>query len=296
MTTKSRKGGEGQVYRCTWNKRGKHFLMKSLSPVKIQSLGIDLETAKNNLLAQIMDTTGDGEAQLQFVPPLPEPTGKNRFSPEYFHLKFNEFVDFSLSNQDELYSGSVCQVCRTGLGSRTDVSRIITSLSRYDVVGFRNDHNVRMMFSGILLEHLSPFIKDRVTCNEVHFESKLLKKSLVKKFFEIDFQPIVEVSVPKKHDKLGGWRCPKCKTQVFLFTATKLRPTRSTFILRSFAKGKVLLLGKGPFRVIAVDAELHKKIMDDKRIKGFVSDRLVIVEEDEALSADELRKVKLPAP
>jgi hypothetical protein len=289
--------GEGQVYHCTWKMQNDEYMLRCVLPVRVRVTNRSLELAKDELLAKIMDVTGDGEALLQFDNPLPEKADKkNRFVPEYHAIEFHEMVDWESENCIELYTGGICSFCRTGLGLRTDISRKVTSLPKYDVVGFRNDKNVRKMISSAVLRHIRPFFTKDIKLIPVRFSERILKKIGTRKFYEIDFAPMSQTVVPKLVDGIGGWRCPKCGSQVLLFAARQLRTVPSDFIRRESAHGKLLLLGKGQFRIIAVDAKLNKKLTTDRKIKGYASDRLVMLDDDEILSSEAIQKLNLPRP
>jgi hypothetical protein len=289
---------ENQVYRCTWKKRGKVFELKCIFPVVTESASADLERAKEDLWAQIMDATGDGEPVLQFVPPLPEATRKkSRFLPEYYHVECNELVDWARERQHDLFVGGVCKRCGVGLGMRTETQRLVTSLPRYDIVGFRKDQNLRTMYSDVFLNHIMPFATAGVRLIEVKFEDAIQKRLRGKRYHEVDFSPGMQIAVPRANDGFGSsFRCLECGRQHFFFSAKKLRAQYSTYLVRSLAHGRVLFIGSGSGRVIAVDAKLHERIASDKRVKGFLTDRLVLLDDNEALSEEELRSVKIPSP
>ena len=290
---------EGQVYRCTWKKRGAVFQLQCEKP-RVESAHADLELAQENLHAKIMDDTGDGEAHLQFDPALPESrTIQSRFAPEYYYVGYNDAVEWIEDNLHELFSNGVCVRCGRGLGLRTAIPRKVTSMPRFDIVGFRKDLNVRVMFSDLFLKHFRSLLPKEGRLIEVNFDLAIQKKLAGKKYYELDFAPLVEVAIPREHDgfnKYSSLRCPKCKSQQFSFTATRIRKQPSTFALRSCAQGEVLLLGEGFFRVVAISAQLRERILKDKKVKGFVTDRLVMLDDNEVLSAEELQKVKLPSP
>jgi hypothetical protein len=292
-----KQAGEAQVYHCTWEMRQGVYALRCLLPVQARAANRNLELAKDELLAKIMDATGDGEALLQFDKPLPETSKKkDRYVPEYHHIEYHDMVEWTRENHAKLYADGACGFCGTGLGPRTDVSREGTSVPKYDVVGFRKDKNIREMISDIVLRHIRPFLPKETKLIPVKFPEGILKKIGVRKFYEIDFSPTSEVAIPKLNDGIGGWRCPKCRSQVLLFMARRLRAAPSLFVQRQSAHGKVLLLGKGQFRIIAVNAQLNKKLTTDRKIKGYASDRLVVLDEDEALSLEDIGKIRLPKP
>lgn len=281
---------EGRVYNCSWKKNAGQYVLTCVSP-PVGSLHKNFEEAKEILLNKIMDATGDGEAHLAFIPPVPKKAKTNLlFCPQYFSVGFQDFVDWHNSSE-KLFEHGNCSKCGTGLGMRTKTPRVITSAPRYDIVGFRLDKNASWMISEDVASHIAPFLPEKGLV-EVEY-SKDISRKKAKRFYELAFQPEVKQAIPKQYEQLSGWRCQKCMTQVVLFSAKTLVTEKSIFVIRQDVNSKVLLLGHGPFLGIAVDNELNDNMAQDKHIKGYLSRRIAMLDQEQALSKEDVANLPL---
>lgn len=293
---KSKVSQEGGVYRCSWRRSGKHFTLRCLAPVKAEAKSESLEQANDLLLAQVMELAGDGHPCLQFVPPLPEAReARSRYNPEFFRIGYNDSVE-SPPLTAALFSGGVCKRCGRGLGQRTNEPRLITSVPKYDVAGFRKNPNQRFICAENVLKHILPHTGSSARCIPVVFDKPFQKRLRGKEYFEIDFTPNVQAAFPKQHSHLGGFRCPLCGSRLVWAMDRSISEERRDFVCRSEAQSPVLLLANGVERCFAVDNTLHGKMRADRTIRGLVTERVIMLDSGEIMTEEELKSCKLSSP
>ncbi len=286
---------EHQVYRCSWRMKGNSFTLTCESPVSICVRSEDLEDALDKLVSEIMTLTGDGEPSLQFVPDLPRAGERHGFfDPEYHDIGFNGYVEWIVSGGGvaQLYELGVCKKCQLGLGARTQMQRTITTRPRYDISTFYKDRNVGTMFSEAVLNHLGPHLKGKAKIIPVALSPGISKK-ISEKYFELSFTPDTGVAVPKDYQTLSGWRCKTCGTFTVHWSNARIGSVIYG-LERARAKGAVVLVQKGSRRCVAVNKDVHAALCADKRIRGFVSELIAILNANQTLSQAEVKELKLP--
>jgi len=291
-----RNNTEGQVYRCSWQKKGRTYTLTCSSPVKVTVNSGDLEDAMDELISEIMTLTGDGEPYLQFVPDLPQTgTKQGFFDPKYFEIGYNDSVEWKVASgsTDGLTTKGVCQKCALGLGARTNMRRIITTAPHYDVCGFYKDLRLGMMYSEAVLKHLMPHIKKKVKLIPIDVDLKILKK-VRKKYFELSFEPDISVTIPSEYDSLSGWRCKVCGMFSVFWYNPRIVKSNTDGIPRTSATEPVVLAEKGPRRFVIVDKNIHDKLCADKTIRGLVLERVALFNPDQMLSPQEVKRLRLP--
>ena len=72
MAQRTTTGGEGQVYRCGWRKKGTTYRVWVKGRPKLAAEGETFNLADRRLWSIIIDATGDGESIREYDPPAPE--------------------------------------------------------------------------------------------------------------------------------------------------------------------------------------------------------------------------------
>lgn len=279
-----RSTGEGGVYRCRWRLVRGYFKVECVEPV-LQIRADSLAEGEAAMHAAIMSATGDGEPFIEFDPPLPSATAAGRTRPEYFGLGWNDSVSWVRPRAGEgiLHKGGICPRCAIGLGSRTTVRREIVSAPRYDFAGFYRDRTLGIMISARACERLLEHAKNPVERVEVIFSAQL-KRPTKQKYFELAMDPGISSVYPKDIKISSGWKCPHCGRSN-LFATSKLAGAARYSIRRSDAVGDILLVQKGPWVAIAISKDLRQRLARDRFIKGLVTERIAVLEEDEIMPA-----------
>lgn len=293
---KIRNNVEGQVYRCSWQKKGRSYVLTCSKPVTVAVRSVDLEGAMDKLISEIMTLTGDGEPCLQFVPDLPEAGDKKGyFDPKYYEIGYNCTVEWDSSSGKtrDLTSRGRCEKCEVALGIRTDVRRIIRTVPRYDISGFYKDRTLGMMLSEDVLRHLKPHIKQRAKLVPVDLDARISKK-VRKKYFELSFELDTSVTIPKEYDSLSGWRCKACGTFSVFWYNPRIVKSSTHGIARSSAVKPVVFVDGGPRKSIAVNKSIHDALCADKTIRGLVLEPVALFNQNQMLSPEEVKRLKLP--
>ncbi len=294
---------ENQVYRCTWRKVGRRYVLTCKDPVSATVKSENLQDAQDKLFSEIMTLTGDGEPCFQFVPDLPRPEDrKDLFAPEYYCIRANDRVEWLTAKGsciDDLWQEGLCTKCKCGRGMRSETARTMTTSPRYDLALFYKDRNVAMMLSTRVLKHLLPHLAGRIKLVPVN-AAPTISKRLKGKYFELSFAPEINTAIPRERQPtfrsrpdLSGWRCKACGRFMVHWWNPEIGPV-AYGLERSHAKGAVLLVQNGPVLSLAVNKSVHDSLCADKSLRGFVSERAAMFDSDQVLSPSELAKLKLP--
>lgn len=285
---------QGNVCQCAWRLERGVYTLECRQPIKAKVISVDLERGIQSLREQIMDLLGDGHPCLEFEPPLPEQGGASKHAnSEFFQIAYNDSID-STDSPAALFTEGMCKRCGTGLGERNDVARLVNSAPRYDVAGFRKDRNIRIILSEAVLKHITPHVGDALRRIPLLFSNANRTRLQRKHFSEIDFTPQTYAVVPRQSSIIRGWRCPKCNTQIIRPYAPIFSSEACLYILPPASTQRVLLLGDGPQRVIAVDKRLRTELFEDKAIRGLVTERIIFLKIEDVFTEKELNLRKFP--
>ncbi len=292
VAMKQNKRAEGGVYACTWRRTPRRWTLICSKPVTARVQAAGLDGAKEKLISELLSLTGDGEPHLEFDPPLPpESETEGYFTPEYFQVEYNDSVTWHHANLEALYSGRICPQCRIAQGRRTLVPRVITSVPRFDVCGFYQDRNLGMVFSEDCLRHLRIHLRGRASLVRVEVDNRIRSK-LKKRYFELSFEPELNVAIPRRHAALSGWQCKKCGVVSVQWTSSRSGAAIDG-VERNRVASPVLLFRRGPAHAVAIERRIRDRILKDGAIRGFSSDRIAMLNSAEIMSSREIQNLQL---
>jgi hypothetical protein len=212
---------EGETYLCEWKKTGKEFRVSVIATPDWRASDASFEEAEGELLNVIEQATGDLRPNCEYEPERP----KGVIQAKYEGCGIvavsgaNDAEDF-IGNPEELFSGGVCPVCKSGFGARTEVPlKISTQLPANSDGAF-----VRVRVAGPFVSFSieifsSEFLNALSTEERARFKWLPVEgaKKTKKVFFEPVSQPLANKVMPKglfqEKDRLqsDGIYCQKCQ-------------------------------------------------------------------------------------
>jgi hypothetical protein len=201
---------EGNVYLCRWKKIKNGFSAWLNSDPSVSVTGAEFEQVAEDLSDAICGKTGDGEAIIEFTPPVPSGGHFARWmQPLILSLGFNQRVETNI-RQPGMYTGGVCSRCGTARGTRTKVPiRIFTKISGNIAASINSAPAIRLIseeFLGLLRPEESALLEFRSTDNATGQD---------RQFYELagrSIAPWVSFHGARLHP-ITSWRCPDCNHQ-----------------------------------------------------------------------------------
>lgn len=112
-------GDEGKVYLCDWKRGRSGYRIWWAERPEVFAEARSFAECEAELWENLMEATGDCEAQIGYRNGYPDSVLPERFSrPQYFELVSNCW-GFLASDIDSLYAGTPCPVCERPRGERT---------------------------------------------------------------------------------------------------------------------------------------------------------------------------------
>jgi hypothetical protein len=116
---------EGKIYRCSWKRIPAGYRVWLKADPAVAAEHADFEAADELLYERIMEATGDGENQHQYVPPPPDPAGPiGRGRLWLLGREGGVTIDHELP----YFDGGLCEECLMPLGPRTSLSLEVSAL------------------------------------------------------------------------------------------------------------------------------------------------------------------------
>jgi hypothetical protein len=207
-----RQTNEGNVYNCSWKKRGGRFLVWVESHKDWQVDVADFDDAEDRLCELICDKTGDPEAVLDFDP-LPPVVNRTNWTPiEIVSLDYNASADL-VDREQPLFSKGRCVVCRTPRGDRTTAPIQLKNIPHGDSFSVRNFRPFIQIFSESFVSLLTSQERAVLRFQPVKIEGKSRKK-----FYELTGKTQIHFVGIKDatYNPICSFRCPLCDTRSFL--------------------------------------------------------------------------------
>jgi hypothetical protein len=150
---------EGQVYVCSWRRKGGRIEAWLEDRPELRGEGATFRQASASLHEQIAKAFDDGEALLEFQPPAPDEPGARRFlHPPLVWVVGNTRA--LLTNADELFTEGLCPRCRQPRGNRTAADTAVDYIEPGYDGGFTHPAR-RMFFSEAFLSLLTREERER---------------------------------------------------------------------------------------------------------------------------------------
>ena len=103
---------EGNVYICSWKKKGRKYIICYVHDETISGLGSTIEEAEEGILENICLRFGDGEAVLEYDKPLPKTDFEKKYGkPGIVSISGNDGFS-NLLNSEMLPDRPVCPLCK----------------------------------------------------------------------------------------------------------------------------------------------------------------------------------------
>lgn len=269
---------EGNTYVANWEKTpgGYRAWLKRRPKEKIT--GREEDELKEQLWEIALEAYGDGEACIELVPPLPAARNVSYFSPAWFKLGSNEGLHYD-GDRSLLYHQGLCPLCKTGLGGRNEVSRVLPLLrSDFGFVWWENP-DVRLVSAAFLKFFGSYLPKSARTIPCIP------AKRVPQKFFELVLPADVSNACPADADDAPGRICPRCKQAgAGYFVCTRIKKGMAHGVIREdllALRGSLHVTDGGNDRDILIDEKLAARLRKSK-LKGVLLDRLVLIPRQEA--------------
>jgi hypothetical protein len=203
---------EGKVYRCKWKQQpnGDYHVWLVGRP-SISTVQSSVADAAEVLVSEICGQLGDGEAMLDFDPPLPADERLARFfADDLVNISTNG--SFHLFNPlDQIFSGGRCAACGGALGERTEVPFELN---------MGNDADVALLYEpefAHLLVASESFLSRLSKADLDQFETRpTVWPRHRKKFFELRPRSFVP-NCGIRGEASGGWECWKCDRRVLSY-------------------------------------------------------------------------------
>lgn len=196
---------EGGVYLCGWKATGQGYLVWLEKRPALRCEAGTIEEATTLLADRICGELGDGEAVLEFDPPVPQKASTERFYRDDF-VTVCPNSHFELRNAPAaLFTGGVCRECGHAVGPRTETPISAVIESGVDAAFF-----YRLQLASFLLVS-AEFLALLTKAERQQFEARpvQLPPKRRKRFFEI----IPQFSVPPcgvAGLTASGWKCSTC--------------------------------------------------------------------------------------
>ena len=257
---------EGRVYKCRLKSHAAGYRIQVVGAPSLIGKGTTIESASEDLRDAICAKRGDGEAFLEFDPPLVGSAERGVRMP-WSGLEYNEIVRWTDDARVELWSKGYCHRCLQGLGRRTAVRRQLATVPRADFAGLYLERNGCCLASDRMMEVLRT-VAPALDVREI--ESPLRAR---RKFFELVPTAVEPFVLSRRLPSPRGWRCPDCG----LFYAPQDwqdSPGGSAFFLlreriKRRAKNRVLWAGMGvTVRLLVAETVLESKAV--RRLGGLI--------------------------
>jgi len=213
------KNNEGTVYLCRWRKADDSFEIEAAGNPKWRTIGNSFEDAESQLIFLLQETNGDFQPCFEYIPEPPKNVIRLRF--EGLGIVgvsgANDFEDF-VGEAEELFERGICEICKIGIGNRTERHLLINQYPKGDggyvrirLGGFYGDMKFQI-FSLEFVNALSLVERDRFSWIPVDSD-----RGSKRKFFEPISAPVAERIMPKglfpEKERLqsDGFFCAKCR-------------------------------------------------------------------------------------
>ena len=292
---------EDAVYVCGWKKDAGGFVLWVKSIPQIQCAGRTYAEAEKELLESIWRRNGAIHAVLEFDPPLPPSSSESRYcDPELFLIggderfetcsrpdRFRDGFEQWITWVNGFFRSPVCRSCRQIKGPRNDRLLPITyAPSQIDgasgTVGGESVATIQIVsdqFLGLLT---------RAERDQLHLQ-RVERGRRKRDFWEL-VGPAGLDWVAVKGLKPSGWKCPTCGFSIWGYWIQGF--DLSHFIAKSDLPSdhpSIFTVVKQPNVHLAVTAKRWGELCDRRGTRGFVSERLGVVPDNEVL-----RQIDLP--
>jgi hypothetical protein len=291
---------EGRVYLCSYEKTGKAIRLWVKSRPKVQGRGKTYEEAEEKLLDNICMHYNDGEAVLEFDPPLPESPQVVRFlnpaivsvtgntTPDFYGPLGSDFTKRPGRHWEpplgELYSGGICRKCKNAFGDRTSVPLEISVFESGYEGAFCGDIQI---FSERFLALLKPREKRGLEFRPVHRRERSRRQ-----FFELIAKPSIPY-VAVKGLKFAGWQCGTCGVRSFGFYGWGFE--LNEFVAKMDLPSPLptcFTIGTGNDLDLCFTRKRWQELARQPGARGIVSAPIGVVEESECIRNPKLPRYK----
>ena len=294
---------EQGVYICSWSRSSEGFAVWVKSRPKIRASSPTHDEAAELLCYAIQDAGGAMHPVLEFDPPRPvSDTAKKYSKPELYLIGGDErfLTDsprerpFECEQQkedrlrwlDEFYEKPVCRRCGQTTGKRSGKPVTLTYApskadGAFGSIGWDGSNPNHEIVSEEFLSLLTEAEHRRLEFRQVIRKGR-------RKFYEL-IGPEGLACVAVAGVKTSGWRCAQCGYRLWNYVASHVEI--GSYIARSDLPARsrgVFTVGVFPEIQLAVAAARWKEMRGQRGTRGFVSDLLGVVPDDEVVRRPDL--------
>jgi hypothetical protein len=271
---------EGKTYHCIWEKRKDAYYLKLDEDPNILIRSNDFNDATEKLWFDILEKFNDGEAHIEFSPPIPvKEKYKKWFDIEICILEYNDTAEGE-NFQEGLYEGGYCKNCQRPFGTRTSKERVVTYLPRDHFAGFNGQPHC-LIVSDKFLEELKE--EERLLIDTVPIKGPPRSR---KHYHELIAKSVVPPSLIKGFDFLenGIAKCELCGGFAYHFFNVALPEGVNLFTSKKNIKKvnlNFLTVGiKNKFSICMI-IDRWNKFKEKKVAKGITTSLLALLEDNE---------------
>jgi hypothetical protein len=281
------KNPENGIYRCRWAKEGRSYILSLVDVPGFSVRGAKFEDASAELNDLVAERLGGYESFLEFDPPPPLGASlQSFFRPALYELGYHDLVE-DVPQQPKLYEDGYCKLCGCGRGKRTDVSRVILTRPRDDIVGIT--WRLKAIYSENILEVMG---KKTVSALFRNIPVVFQKGKQDRIYYELVPQRAVSLVAARSSTDSNRWLCPKCGSYFFSHRHSEIPGMPVSMVARSEInswKHQIIPINCGKKDAIGCTRKMLTKLKAEMGLKNLVSHRIAIIDEK-----DVVRKPTLP--
>lgn len=275
---------EGNTYAARWKKQGEKYLVFLDSDKTIKGADIDFETACGELCLAICERYGDGEAVLNLLRELPQPSGVSKYaSPALVTLGWNDEA-VGEKWQEGLFEGGYCKGCRAGIGKRTTTSLKVDILPKGDIGSF-----YQLMFSPLLLSERFVSLLSDSEKGKLGLQEVTCTKKKNRRYYEVNGLPTLKQVGVKggKYHSLSSWQCKSCGYKSFSCSHPEMPDNYkySDFCSKSDLPDDIVesfviedSIGR---KMLCMPLKRWQQLSNHKNAKGVLADRIYVLPEEQ---------------